>query len=137
MFPFAAGQDPSLGDVYANMDPVQFTGPSDWVTIIFILSYISFYNQSDFKIAADKKASFVISALCRNIYDFQATAILAHSYAALCIAQCAMHSCISFKIAKLLFWIQRLLCPYTLICSRGMEAFFLTQSQCETSMVYI
>merc|ERR1711971_895855 len=25
------GEDPSLGDVYANMDPVQFTGPSDWV----------------------------------------------------------------------------------------------------------
>jgi len=25
------GDDPSLRDVYANMDPVQFTGPSDWV----------------------------------------------------------------------------------------------------------
>merc|ERR1712233_288630 len=24
-------EDPSLGDVYANMDPVQYTGPSDWV----------------------------------------------------------------------------------------------------------
>ena len=102
MFPFPGGEDPSLGDVYANMDPVQFTGPSDWVTIIFILS---FNNQSDSKIAADKKASFVISALCQNVYDFQATAILAHSYVALCIAQCAMHRCVSFKIAKLLFWI--------------------------------
>ena len=27
------GEDPSLGDVYAAMDPVQYTGPSDWVTV--------------------------------------------------------------------------------------------------------
>ena len=32
MFLFSGGEDPSLGDVYANMDPVQYTGPSDWVT---------------------------------------------------------------------------------------------------------
>merc|ERR1712209_22345 len=25
------GDDPDMGDVYANMDPVQYTGPRDWV----------------------------------------------------------------------------------------------------------
>merc|ERR1711962_585649 len=25
------GDDPDLSDVYANMDPVQYTGPQDWV----------------------------------------------------------------------------------------------------------
>jgi len=27
----AAGEDPSLSDVYANMDPVQYTGPENWI----------------------------------------------------------------------------------------------------------
>ena len=33
------GEDPSLGDVYGDMDPVQYTGPSDWVTVPMIHPY--------------------------------------------------------------------------------------------------